>query len=155
MSLFPSFKWRPGLLLPALLALAAGCSTVKSRINEKSAVFNSLAPQTQERLRQGVIDVGDSEEMVYIALGAPDERRNKTTAEGRETTWIYNTYWEEYEGSRTIGYRRHVYYDRSAKAYRVYLQPVSTELYSAHEEEKTRVIFKNGKVQAIEQTNGR
>ncbi|HEU5078289.1 MAG TPA: hypothetical protein VFT72_03715 [Opitutaceae bacterium] len=143
-------------LLPLLLAaslLITGCSTVKTRIDEKSALFNSLPAEVQDHLRQGLIDVGYTEDMVYIALGKPDEKRVSTTAEGTKTTWIYNTYWEEYEGTQTLGYRRHIVYDRRIRAYRVYLQPVRQDIYQAHVDEKTRVIFKDGKVEAIEQTN--
>jgi hypothetical protein len=141
--------------LPYLLLLGAallgGCSTVQSRIEEKSAVFNSLTPEEQARLRQGVINVGDTSDMVYIAMGKPDDVRERTSASGIETTWVYKAYYHEYEGSRFLGYRRHVYFDPRIKAYRVYYEPVRQEVYSEREEEVATVVFKDGRVAVIEQ----
>ena len=131
--------------------LVSSCSTVDNRIKEKSAVFASLDPQAQARLKQGMIDVGYTMDMVYIALGKPDEVRDKTTAKGRETTWIFKNYWQEYQGSAVVGYHRYVYYDPTAKAYRVYYEPVRTEVYRERTEERTRVSFVDGHVTAIEQ----
>ncbi len=138
------------LLVVALLALG-GCSTVQSRIEEKQHVFNALDPQSQARIRQGLVNVGDTVDMVYMAMGRPDERRETTTAEGQDMTWVYNSYWQEYEGSRMVGYRRVVYYDRVARAYRVFWEPVQADVYSEREEERTRVNFREGRVTAIEQ----
>lgn len=153
--MFSRFRFSPWLtaLLLVGISLLTSCNTIKSRIDEKSALFNSLDPQVQDHLRKGLIDVGYTEDMVYIALGKPDEKSEKTTTAGTTTTWIYNTYWEEYEGTHTAGYRRHVVFDPRIRAYRVFYVPVREEVYSAHEEEKTRVTFKNGLVESIEQTN--
>ena len=138
------------IILGVLGLVLGGCSTVKSRIQEKSAVFASLDPQTQSRIRQGLIDVGYTFDMVYMALGKPDEVRDRQTTDGKNTTWIYNTYWQEYEGSRVVGYRRFVYFDPILKSYRVYIEPVRQELYSEHVEDRTRVHFKDGHVESIE-----
>lgn len=140
------------LLIATLLLVfgVAGCNSVNSRIDEKSAVFNSLDPQTQARLRQGLIDVGYTEDMVYIAMGKPDQRKEVTTANGHETTWIYKNYWEEYEGSHVVGYHRFVYYDPLLRAYRVYYEPRRADVYQPREEDRTRVQFKDGHVTSIE-----
>jgi len=134
----------------ALGAILVGCSTVDTRIQEKSAVFNSLDPQIQDRLKQGLIDVGYTSDMVYIALGKPNEVHNKTTDKGTETTWVYKNYWEEYQGSAVTGYHRWVYYDPGLKAYRVYWEPVRTDVYRQRSEERTRVSFLNDHVTVIE-----
>lgn len=131
------------------LALSA-CNTVKSRIEEKSALFNSLDPQTQAKIKQGLVDVGYTTDMVYIAMGKPDEMKDRTTADGHETTWVYNSYWQEYQGSRLMGYRRFVYFDPRVRAYRVYFEPVRADIYQDRVEEKTRVNFKDGHVTSIE-----
>ena len=135
-----------------LLALAlTACSTVQSRIEEKQHVYNTLDPQTQARIREGLVDVGYTTDMVYMAMGAPSERRERVTEGSHETTWIYSAYYQEYEGSRMVGYRRHVYFDRVHRAYRVYYEPVHADLYSEQEEERTRIVFLDGRVTAIEQ----
>jgi len=139
------------LALLGLALLASSCSTVDNRIKEKSAVFASLDPQAQARLKQGMIDVGYTMDMVYIALGKADEVREKTTDKGRSTTWIFKNYWQEYQGSTVVGYHRYVYYDATIKAYRVYYEPVRTEIYRERSEEHTRVSFVDGHVTTIEQ----
>ena len=69
------------LLAAAAALLLAGCSTFESRSKEKAAVFNSLDTSTQERLKKGEIALGDTAEMVYLALGNPDERTIREAAE--------------------------------------------------------------------------
>ncbi|HEY0946363.1 MAG TPA: hypothetical protein VGD81_13890 [Opitutaceae bacterium] len=143
-----------GFVLAGLALVAAGCSTFESRSKEKSYVFNTLDPATRARLKERNIVVGDTMDMVYIALGAPDEKREKVERAGTETVWIYNAYWQEYQGEALLGYRRVVFFDRRSKTYRVYYEPVRESVYSQHEEERIRVNFKDGKVTVVEQAKG-
>jgi outer membrane protein assembly factor BamE (lipoprotein component of BamABCDE complex) len=145
------------LLLPllCLLAVLTGCSTVTSRIEEKSALFNTLDAQTQERLKRSAVKVGDTQDMVYIAFGRPDRIKETATAKGQSLTWIYNTYRSEYEGTHFAGYRRHGYFDQRTKVWRVYYEPVHVDMYSERVEEYMRVIFHDDKVVAIEQQTPR
>jgi hypothetical protein len=133
-----------------LLALA-GCNTINHRISEKQDVFDRLDPRTQDKIRQGIVEVGYTEDMVYIALGPPDAQHQKVTAKGDETTWAYKTYYEQFEGVAQVGYRRVVFFDPTDHVYHVYYEQVSTPVYSEHEEDNIRVIFVDGKVTAIEQ----
>jgi hypothetical protein len=129
----------------------AGCSTVQSRIEEKSAVFNALPADQQARIQQGLVDVGYTQDMVYIAMGKADRVVERSTGSGTETVWIYNSYYQEYQGTAFAGYRRSVYYDQRIKAYRVFYEPVRADVYRDRVEEVARVIFKDGKVSSIEQ----
>lgn len=143
---------KPFLVPLLLLALTlAGCDTFNRRSQEKAATFETLSPEEREKLRRGVIEVGNTPDMVYIALGRPDETRETTTEAGRETIWTYNTYYQEYEGNIRTGYRRHLVYDPVRKRYFVYYQPTYTDVYSHHEEEHIRIVFRNDKVAVIEQ----
>jgi hypothetical protein len=63
--------------------------------------------------------VGDTQDMVYVALGVPDEKRDRISEEGSETTWIYPTSWQEDQGRALVGYRRHVVFDPGSRRYRV------------------------------------
>ena len=140
-------------LLPLLCVVAAltGCSTVSRRIEEKSAYFNSLDAQTQERLKRSAVKVGDTQDMVYIAFGHPDRVREKATSSSQETIWVYNAYRDEYAGTHFAGYRRHVFYDPRNNVRRIYYDPVYVTAYSERTEEYLRVVFKDGRVSAIEQ----
>lgn len=142
----------PFALLSCLAALVlAGCSTVQSRIEEKSAVFNALPSETQSRIEQGLVDVGYTQDMVYIAMGKADRVVERSTGAGSETVWVYNSYYQEYQGTQFAGYRRSVYYDNRIKAYRVFYEPVHADIYRDRVEEVARVVFKDGKVASIEQ----
>lgn len=145
------------LLFPllCLLAVLSGCSTVSSRISEKSAFFNTLDAQTQERLKRSAVKIGDTQDMVYIAFGRPDRIKETATAKEHSLTWIYNAYRSEYEGTRYGGYRRQGYYDQHAKVWRTYYEPVRVDIYREREEEYMRVTFHGDKVVAIEQQTPR
>jgi hypothetical protein len=145
-----SYLFRAGVVATALLALV-GCSTFERRSQERSATFNQLDDATKERLKRREIFVGDTFDMVYIALGAPDERRRSVTAAGDATTWIYNRYWQEYEGERMVGYQRRVVYNPRTKSCIVFYEPVRQAVYQERVEERLRVYFKDGQVTAIEQ----
>jgi hypothetical protein len=138
-------------LLATSLGFLVGCQSVESRIKEKPEVFASVDRATQEKIKQGIIDLGYTEDMVYLALGTPDQKRESVSADGRNVTWVYNTYYTRYEGNQMYGYHRRVYYDPHVRTYRVYYQPVFTEVYSEDKEERIRIVFKDGKASVIEQ----
>ena len=139
-------------LLAASRGFLAGCQTVDDRIKEKPEVFAKLDAVTQDKIKQGIIELGYTEDMVYLALGKPDQMRESVSAEGKATTWIYNTYYERYDGTRFAGYHRSVYYDPYIKAYRFYYRPVYADTYAQEKEERIRVSFKDGKATVIEQS---
>jgi hypothetical protein len=135
-----------------LLGLLAGCSTFESRAKEKSTVFASLDEATRARLEAREIHLGDSSDMVYIALGNPSEIQKTTDAAGASATWIYNTYWQEYQGTRLVGQRRDVVYNPVTQTYRVIYTPDFQPVYVERSEERIRVTLESDRVTAIEQT---
>lgn len=143
----------PAALLLALAALftLAGCSTFESRAKEKASAFAALDPATQARLEAKEIRIGDTPDMVYIALGKPSEKQEKITATGRTGTWIYTAYWEEYQGTRLVGYRRDVIYNPSTKSYQVYHTPDYQPVYVPRAEDRLRITFEGGLVTVVEQ----
>ncbi len=140
-----------------LLALAAGlsgCQSVERRIKEKPEVYAHLDAATQDKIKQGIVDLGYSEDMVYLALGDPDQKRESVSAEGKSTTWVYNTYYTRYDGTVPVGYYRRVYFDPYLKTYRVFYHPAYVDTYHDEKEERIRVVFKDGKATTIEQSKG-
>lgn len=138
----------------AALLFAAGCQTVDSRIKENPQAFAGLDAETKAKVKQGIIDLGFSEDAVYLALGAPDQKRESRSATGSQTVWVYNTYYERYDGTRFAGYSRRVYFDPYLKSYRVHYLPVYADAYRPEVQENIRVVFENGRVTQIEQTKG-
>ena len=143
---------RSVLLASAALLALAGCQSVETRIKDNPQVFAELDTATQAKVKQGIIDLGFTEDAVYLALGAPDQKRESRRATGSQTVWIYNTYYERYDGTRFAGYARRVYFDPAVKAYRYYYHPVFADTYRPEIEERIRVTFEDGKVTAIEQS---
>jgi hypothetical protein len=152
------FTMNPRKILMTALAgaalLFAGCQTVDSRIRENPQLFASLDAATQAKIKQGIIDLGFTEDMVYLALGAPDQKRESRSAAGSQIVWVYNTYFERYDGTHFVGYHRRVYFDPYLRTYRFHYMPVYADAYRPEVEERIRVIFENGRVTVIEQTKG-
>ena len=90
------------LLIAACVAIS-GCSSIDNRIQKNSDVFSSLTATDQKRLRDGLIAVGDTTDMVSIALGEPDRRMVLRSASGDRIQWIYDRLVEVYEGREPIG----------------------------------------------------
>jgi hypothetical protein len=140
------------LALAAAALAFAGCQSVDSRIKEKPDVFAKLDPETQAKIKQGIIDLGFTEDMVYLALGAPDQKREGVSAAGRTITWIYSTYYDRYEDGRFMGhYYRDIYYDPYLRSYRLYYHHAFPGVIVSEKEERIRVVFKDGKAAVIEQ----
>ena len=139
-------------LLAGSLGFLTGCQTVESRIKEKPEVFANADLATQEKITQGSIELGFTEDHVYLALGAPDQKRETVNADGKTLTWIYHTYYDRYDGTGFAGYHRSVYYDPYLRAYRMYYRPVLADTYTHEKEERIRIVFTNGKASVIEQT---
>ncbi|MBS0663963.1 MAG: hypothetical protein JSR48_11920 [Verrucomicrobia bacterium] len=83
--------------LAALLGLAlAGCSNgISARISEKSAMYEQLRPEIQQKLRDGVVEPGYTADMVYVALGAPNRTEVRQTPHGAVGFWIYTNLFPE------------------------------------------------------------
>lgn len=146
---------KPSLTLLSLAALSAGlllagCDTFASRAKEKSETYNSLPPNTQQRLERGTVNPGDTEDMVYIALGDPDEKRDIKTSDNTRTTWIYRTYWQQYEGTAWVGWHRVIV--ATPRGYAIYHEPITESVYRSHVDEVIRVTFADGKVTTVEQS---
>ena len=145
------FKMNRLFALTCLALLLGGCSTIPSRIEEKSAAFAALDADTQNKIRRGQVEVGYSPDLVYIALGTPDERLTKTSTSGTTETWIYNSYRQEYLGSARTGYRQYVVIDPKTRQAVVIYEPVYSSVYRDRVDERIRINFKASQVESIEQ----
>ncbi|HNC24060.1 MAG TPA: hypothetical protein PLU52_07635 [Opitutaceae bacterium] len=142
----------PLLVVLGLVAgLLAGCSTINSRIKEKAPVFAALDAATQAKLQRGVIELGYTPDMVYIALGAPDEKHERQTPKGKTEVWSYLTTYHEFAGTGLVGYEPVVVHNPRTGARYVYLDPVYSDMYREFTQEDMRIVFHDGHVVAIEQ----
>ena len=141
-------------LIFALIALTflGGCNTFDRRAQQKADVFATLSPETRERLKNKSILVGDTHDMVFIALGKPDETQSATTSPGETTTWIYNRYWQEYQGMAYTGMQPRTVTDPKTGAVNVYYEPVRQPVYASRQQPYLRIAFAAGKVTSIERS---
>jgi hypothetical protein len=140
----------PLIALVLTVTFLSGCNTFERRAQKKADVFAQLSPETKARLENQVINVGDSTDMVYIALGSPDETQMTTTATGNTTTWIYNRYWQEYRGEAYGGFIRRTATNPTTGATTAYLEPISRPVYVDRQQPVMRIAFADGKVSVIE-----
>jgi len=138
------------LLLVGAAFLLGACSTVQNRIQEKSAVYNSLDPATRAKLAHGDIEIGYTTDMVYIALGRPDVTRERISTEGRTEQWIYRSYYDDYAGGAYVHYHRWYGYNPYGRFYRMYWEPVYLD-NAQYAEDNIRITFRDGKVIMIDQ----
>jgi hypothetical protein len=80
------------LVLSASAIVLTSCSTTETRISDHPEIFQTLSPRDQELVKAGKIREGMSQNAVWIAWGAPDQKATGV-ARGRPVeTWIYNDY---------------------------------------------------------------
>ena len=139
------------LLLCAGSLLLSGCSTFNSRARQKAVVFNNLDAETQQRLRDRNIAIGDTMEMVFISLGSPDGTQRRTTEAGESITWVYRLFYQAFSGHYTTRYITRVIYDPVRRVYRVIHVPVREPVFETRSEDRTRINFIDGRVRSIEQ----
>ena len=78
----------------ALALLVSGCATDgrTARIQEKSAAYATLTPEQKQVVESGAIEVGYTADMVYMALGTPQQVKAKNEPEGKVEMWTYVGY---------------------------------------------------------------
>ncbi len=86
----------------ALGLLSTGCESTgrSARIQEKASVYATLSPSQKHLIQQGAIDLGYTQDMVYMALGKPT--RTEASADGKATTWRFTNYYPP-DSMRTTG----------------------------------------------------
>lgn len=84
-----------------ILLNACGHSTLHSRIGEKQQSFVGLTPREQAMIKRGVIAVGFTADMVYMALAKPD--RIVAGPGPMQETWLYQTFYAADGSSLTPG----------------------------------------------------
>jgi hypothetical protein len=67
-----------------------GCSTTNSRIREHQEAFDAYPERVQQNLRQGVIEVGYTPQMVFIAMGEPDRKVDVANGEEVAQVWTWS-----------------------------------------------------------------
>ena len=80
------------LCLSASALILPGCSTTETRISDHPEIFQTLSPRDQELVKAGKIREGMSQNAVWLAWGAPDQKATGVARGNPVETWIYNEY---------------------------------------------------------------
>ncbi len=137
---------RPLLFL--LIPLLAGCATPESRIKKNQELFDTYSSSVQNAVRKGLVEPGFTEEMAYMALGAPDRKYTRVTATRKISVWSYTDTYTTPQQQRVEGSFR--VKDGSGR-YRTINDSVWVDVDQFHEYEKKRIEFEDGIVTAIEE----
>ena len=131
-----------GWTLLAVATLSACATSPDARIERSPEAFAALSPEQQERVKQGSVGVGFDAAAVRLAIGEADRIVERETAEGQTQVWVYYAIVPGYYNNGYCGagfpYFNNQYYCRP---------PVPTQY-----EERTRVVFQDGKVISIERS---
>jgi hypothetical protein len=77
-------------VLPVLLAAAlSACATTQSRIRKHQAEFDSYPPAVQQKIKDGKVEVGFTQQQAAMALGKPDRIYRRKTADSDQEVWAY------------------------------------------------------------------
>jgi len=131
-------------LATTLLAatVLAACSSTASRIDDQKATFDTYSAEMQQKIREGKVEVGFTQEQVRLSLGEPTRRYTQQSAAGQSEIWAYSKSGPTFSfglGAGSFG---------SGVGGGVGLG-TST---GGNNEEKLRVIFEAGKVTALERS---
>lgn len=131
------------LLALALAAGLTGCVSVEKRIQAHQAEFDRWPAEVQVAVKAGKIDLGFTKEQVTVAAGQPDQVFTRTSESGEEEIWAYYDKGPRFSIGVGVGTGS-------------YSGARGAMLYNNHRiddgsEDATRVIFREGKVTAIEE----
>jgi hypothetical protein len=134
------------IMLTAWVAVACGCSSVHSRIEQNRPQYSTWPLEVREKIAAGKVDVGFTPQQVRVALGEPDYISTRTTADGTTEVWGYRERGPRFGFGVGVG---------SFGGHGATSIGVATNS-SARDDEKLRVVFdRNGKVSSIEEAQRR
>lgn len=134
-------------VLSAVMIALTGCATPAARIRRNPEMFAAFPPEVRKNVEQGVIDLGYSKEMVFIALGSPDRDYTRVSTEAETEVWSYVDL-DYRPDTRAVSTVYH-YRDKRGRMRRV-ADWTWIEVGTYIEYESLRVEFQGGAVKAIE-----
>jgi len=129
----------------------SSCATPDARIKRHQELFDTLPEEVQERLREGRVVIGDTSDMVFIALGKPDREYTRRTTDGELTVWSYTDHYSQTKRQLVDGQFR-VRDSRTGFVHSV-RDSVWVDVPTYHEYDRLRVELDADRVVAIETLN--
>jgi hypothetical protein len=139
------------------LALLPGCLTkpIPGK-NDPLPTLEKYSPALREKIRRGILEYGYTQEMVLLTIGPPDLKSLTVAPNGQLENWIYYTYYRRtgQQAERSYPFERRVSYEPPLRAYRIFDAPSVTPAEEQDRTERIRLVFREGRILAIEQTKG-
>lgn len=137
--------WAGCGLAAVMIGVAGGCAhTPERRIQQNAELFETFPPDVQESVRAGEVEIGYTPEMVFLALGPPDRKVSRRTADEVREIWFYQG---RFLTTDTV--RVHDQFGR--------FRPIRPALYLdrtvEHLYTRARLEFVEGKLVSVEQTD--
>lgn len=76
----------------------AACSSPETRIEKDPALYSSFPPDVQASVKAGKIGIGFTSQMVYVAWGKPDRKKEIIDEKGKHEVWVYLGTRQEFDG---------------------------------------------------------
>lgn len=147
----------PALACLLLLLASAGCQIrpVPGK-SEPLPTIEKYNASLRDKIRRGILELGYTQEMVMLTIGPPDLKSLTVAPNGDLENWVYYTYYRRTGklAENTVPFERRVSYEPSIRAYRVFDLPSVTPPEEQDRTERIRIVFRQGRVLAIEQTRG-
>lgn len=141
------FRKLGALFLFGLTCFTLGCSTPASRIKKYPELFAACSPAVQEKIKKGMIEIGYTKDMVFLALGRPGAVFERETSAGKTRVWSYfgiHTWVEPGPVGMWYYYR-----DSRGRIHYMRDMTLSYQTYS-REYETLRIEFEGENVKAVE-----
>ena len=90
-----------------LALLVTGCETdggIASRTQEKSTAYAALKPREKSYVAKGVIAVGFTPDMVYMAMGQPTKTETQDTAGDHVELWTYGRFYPNVDAAHGFSF---------------------------------------------------
>ncbi len=133
-------------LLAFAALMAAGCSTLDSRISSHRSQFDAWPAGVQQKVQAGQVDIGFTQEQVQVALGDPDRTYSRTDAHGTDEVWAYR----DHSPVISFGLGMASFGRSSAVG-----GGVGVTTGGDRYDDKLRVIFSQGRVVALERSTAK
>jgi len=136
-----------GCVIIMVLLVSPGCMTRDGRIQQNYALFCTYPPVTQQKIRNGQVDLGFTREMVYMALGPANRVAARQTVGAASEVWIYTA--QNYRQNMQPVRNTHWYQTRDGK-WRMVEDWDWVDAGGYEERERMRVEFYGNQVGAVE-----
>jgi hypothetical protein len=135
----------PALLAAASVVFAAGCATTRA-----PTTATKLEPNIRAQVEKGIIEPGFTPEMVFLALGKPNEPAESLVDATANGTWVYHNFSAVDRGILKPGFRRRIVYDSTKHSDVITTERIDGKAAPNLQANALYVTFRDGRVVEIQ-----